>query len=630
LDSGTRYTPEMAVDLLISGDIQVSPDGNHVAFTVSPIGHAETNPTAAIFYSGTDSSLPAEALTDRAHNNTSPRWSPDSRSLAFLSDRVKRGTQQLYVSTPDSLEPFCVTELAGGVASPAWMPCGQSLIVSAQRNDLAGTARAETEIVVASERSRPRGLGMVARHGGPTTPVGPPGCHIWCYAISPDGKRLATFTSPDDQLSDSYNNVHLRIGPVSGQDDLVVGPFAGSVDRVIWSPDGGQIAFIASKLPEARNGCVWLADTLNGELTQVEENGLTQSWVGYNDGSLLVVSVDSQRTRLDAVSPDGKHWEQIELPEEIRDSWLRALSASDDGDTLACIAEPDVAPGDAYAIRNGTTIRRLSNMNPHLERVELTHLEELTWQSPDGTSIDGWLLRPPGASEAGSLPLVVYVHGGPSYQWGNWFHGTWHDWAHNLAARGFAVLLPNPRGSTGKGGAFTGANQADLGGRDFEDIMAGVDFLIDNGVADSSRLGIGGWSYGGFIVAWAIGKTDRFKAAVAGAAVTNWVSKVGTTDIRQQNESNFSGQLHQSPDEIWERSPIRYLGNMKTPTLIVHGEADPRVPVSQSMELYLGLKAVGVDTEFVSYPRQKHAFHERAFQLDLLQRTCDWFERYLK
>jgi len=630
LDTGTRYTPEMAVDLLVSGDVQISPDGKHVAFTVSPIGHAETIPTAAIFYSATDTSLPAEPLTGRAHNNTAPRWSPDSRSLAFLSDRVRRGTQQLYLSTPDSFEPLCLTAMEGGVTSPSWMPDGSQLIVSVKRSDLAGKPRPDSETVVASERAQPRGLAIVARHGGPLTPVGPSDCHVWCHAISPDGSRLATFTSTSDQLSDSYNNVHLRIGSLFGQDDLFVGPFAGPVDRVSWSPDGNLIAFIASKLPEARDGCVWLANTHTGELTQFDDNGMTQAWVSFHENGLLVLSVDSQRTRLDAVDLGGKHWEKIDLPGEIRDHWLRSLGTSDDGNTLACIAESDTAPGDAYTIQEGQVLRRLSNMNPQLERLDLTHLEELTWQSPDGTSIDGWLLRPPGTAETGNLPLVVYVHGGPSYQWGNWFHGTWHDWAHNLAARGFAVLLPNPRGSTGKGGAFTAANQADLGGKDFEDIMAGVDYLINEGMADGNRLGIGGWSYGGFIVAWAIGKTDRFKAAVAGAAVTNWVSKVGTTDIRQQNESNFSGQLHQTPDELWERSPVRYLGNMKTPTLIVHGEADPRVPVSQGMELYLGLKAVGVDTEFVSYPRQKHAFHERAFQLDLLQRTCDWFERYLK
>jgi WD40 repeat protein len=298
------------------------------------------------------------------------------------------------VSTPDSFEPLRLTEVPGGVTSFAWMPDGQTLIVSVRRNDLAGTPRPDSEIRVASERAQPRGLAMVARNGGPLTPVGPLDCHVWCYAISPDGKRLATFTSPDDQLSESYNNVLLRIGPLFGQADISIGPFSGAAERVCWSPDGGQVAFIASKLPEARDGCVWLADTRTGELTRFDDNGMTQNWIGFLDEALLVMSVDSQRTRLDAIDLGGKHREQIELPEEIRDFWIRSLSTCDDGRTLALIAEPDIAPGDAYILRNGSDLQRLSTMNPQLEQVELTHLEELTWQSPDGTSIDGWLLRP--------------------------------------------------------------------------------------------------------------------------------------------------------------------------------------------------------------------------------------------
>ena len=151
--------------------------------------------------------------------------------------------------------------------------------------------------------------------------------------------------------------------------------------------------------------------------------------------------------------------------------------------------------------------------------------------------------------------------------------------------------------------------------------------LIERGVADANRLAICGWSFGGFMTAWAITHTDRFKAAIAGAAPTNWVSKIGTTDIRPFNEWNL-GVVNTEPDKVWERSPIRYIANAKTPTLIVHGEADVRVPITQGQELYFALKARGVETEMVSYPRQGHAFHERAFQLDLLKRICDWLEKY--
>lgn len=622
------YTPEMAANLQVNADVQVAPDGSQVAWTLAPIGHVETHPAVGIFVAATDGSTQPRALTGREHNNSSPRWSPQGKAIAFLSDRLKRGTQQLHLVEANGGEPLRLTDLPGGAGSPAWLPDGSGLIVTATRKAIAGEKESGSEVVVASELTRPRGLVLVPRFGGPVTPVGPAEGHVWAFAVSQDGTKLAAITSPTEQLSASFDNVHLWIGSLDGSStDHRIGPFGGSTERIVW--DGDQIAFIATKRPEVQNSCIWVVNATSGELTQVPDFGMTQNWVEFNQGTLVTLGVESQRTRIDRINLTGEpSLERINLPDVINDSWLRGVSFSADGNKLACIAEPDTAPGDVWTISNDVATR-LTNSNPQLENVALSHLEPLNWTSTDGMSIDGWLLRPPGAEPGKRLPMVVYVHGGPTYQWGNWFHGTWHDWAHNLAARGFAVLLPNPRGSTGRGEEFTAANQADLGGMDYVDIMTGVDHVIQMGVADEDRLGIGGWSYGGFITAWAIGHTDRFKAAVAGAAVTNWVSKVGTTDIRRQNEANFSGQLHEQPDELWERSPIRYLGNMKTPTLIVHGGADPRVPPTQGVELYLGLKAAGVDTDMITYPRQKHAFHERAFMLDLINRFCDWYEKYL-
>lgn len=626
-----RYTPEMAVDLLVTTDVQISPDGSRVAFSVAPVGHVETNPISAIFVASSDGSSAPVCVTGRECNNSSPRWSPDGGSIAFLSDRAKRGESQLYVMPAGGGQPLRLTDIRGGVSSLAWMPNGQALPASVSRHGFEKRAESNPEIKVASEGNRPRRLVLVPVHGGVCTPVGPVEGHVWAWAVSPDGSQIATFTSPTEDLSDSWDNVHLRIHSMhGGGSPLDVGRFSGPVDRITWSQDGHHLAFLADKLPEARHGCAWVADAQTGELTALDERGMTPNWVGFDSSSLVVLSVEGQRTRLDVTDAAGKGWERLDLPDELAQRWIRGVSLSADGRTMALLAEPETAPADVWTATDGGSPVRVSRMNPQLDNVALSNLEPLSWQSTDGTSIDGWLLRPPGAEDSVNLPLVVYVHGGPSWQWGNWFHGTWHDWAHVLAARGFAVLLPNPRGSTGRGGDFTGANDNDLGGLDFDDIMTGVDHLIERGIVDPDRLGIGGWSYGGFIVAWALGKTDRFKAAVAGAAVTNWVSKIGTTDIRRMNEANFPGQLHEEPDALWERSPVRYLKDMQTPTLIVHGEADPRVPVTQGLELYLGLKAMGVDTEFVTYPRQKHAFHERAFQLDLLHQVCGWYERYLR
>lgn len=631
MEDKIRYTPEMAVDLLTASDVQMSPDGSRVVFCVAPVGHAETNPTSAIFIAPVDGLMSPAPLTGREHSNTMPRWSPDGTSIAFLSDRAKRGESQLYVKPDRGAEPLRITNVRGGVSSLSWFPDGQSLAVSASRHSMLGAPESKSEIKVTSERWRPRGLVKVSAHGGSLTPIGPQEGHVWAYAISPDGANVATLTSPTEDLSATWDNVLLNIHALDReQEPREIGRFSGPNDRIVWSPDGGHLALIGWKLPEGRHGRVWVVDARSGELTTLNEHGMTPNWVGFDRSGLVVLNVERQWTRLVRTDVAGQYWTALNLPQQVAERWIRGVSASKDGRALAVLAESEHAPADIWTVRDGGAATQITDLNPQLKRVALSDLERLSWKSADGTEIDGWLLRPPGASQDTNLPLVVYVHGGPSWQWGNWFHGTWHDWAHVLAGCGFAVLLPNPRGSTGRGGEFTGANNSDLGGGDFDDIMAGVDHLIERGIANPDRLGIGGWSYGGFITAWAVGKTDRFKAGVAGAAVTNWVSKIGTTDIRRMNESNFPGQLHEDPDALWERSPMRYLKDIKTPTLIVHGEADPRVPVTQGLEFYGGLKAIGVDTEFVTYPRQKHAFHERAFQLDLLQRVCAWYERYLK
>jgi dipeptidyl aminopeptidase/acylaminoacyl peptidase len=637
-----QYTPEMAVDLQMASDVQVSPDGSQVAYCVAPIGHVDRNPAGAIFVAPADGSAAPRAVTGREHNNVAPRWSPDGTTLAFLSDRPKRGEAQLHVVPAAGGEPIRLTNLSGGVALPAWSRDGQHIAFTATRKALAGEAESNSEIKVYGERGKPRALAAVAPTGGPPTLLGPTTGHVWAYAEAPEGGRYAALVSPTDLLDEAADNTWLTLFDGSGGSERQLARFARSGDRLVWSPDGRYVATINALRPDRDYSAIVVVDVETGAATSLLDRDLSPNWIAFDGDTLLVHNVEGQRTRLDRTDPIGAEWESIELPEALNERWiLPQLSVSADGSTLGLLAAGATRPPEVFAWRAGQATRisdlfsdhmpvQLTNLNPQLDGVVLSEMEELSWQGADGLPVRGWLLLPPGRTGSGRLPLVVNVHGGPSWQWGNWFHGTWHDWGQALTTRGFAVLLPNPRGSTGGGERFESANRSDLGGLDFQDVMLGVDLLIERGVADPERLGIGGWSYGGFLTAWAVTQTARFKAAVAGAAVTNWPSKVGTTDIRPYNESNFPGPLHETPDALWERSPVRYLKNVKTPTLIVHGEADVRVPVTQGYEFYLGVKAVGVETEFVSYPRQGHAFHERAFQLDLLKRVGDWFEKYLK
>ena len=254
--------------------------------------------------------------------------------------------------------------------------------------------------------------------------------------------------------------------------------------------------------------------------------------------------------------------------------------------------------------------------------------EEISWMSDD-LEIFG-LLTLPEREDDKPLPLVVQIHGGPSWQWQDVCFLDWHDWTQYLVSRGFAVLTPNPRGSTGRGSDFQRRLIDDVGGGEMRDVIAGAQALVDRGIADPDRLGIGGWSWGGYLTAYTITRTQMFKAAVMGAGLSNMISDHGTDDIPSANLYYYPGQPYHHLDEYWESSAIKHVTDCVTPTLIVHGEADDRVHVTQGAEMYRALKTLDVPVEFVRYPREPHGFKERNHQIDLLTRIGEWFETWLK
>lgn len=625
-----RYTLEMAVDLRVPSHLRLSPDSRQVAFCVAPIGHREKDPTSTIHVAPSDGSSQPHPITSSEHNNTFPRWSPDASSLAFLSDRAKRGELQLHVIAATGGESSRLTNLQGGVDQPAWHPGGRCLAFTARRRALAGEKEPDADVKVASERWRPKAIATISSTGGAPVVVGPAAGHVWLFAYSPDGARIAAVVSETEDLAVAFAGARLIVFGADGADERELLTVSGVPGQISWSDDGRQIAIVGSPQANRDDVKVFVIDVDSGDVTQLDERGMTPDWASFAGDDLLVHSVEIQHTRVDRTDARGAEWEQIDLGSDAANGWIDqrvTLQATDRAIVFGC-AQP-YRPADVYVARIGEPAIRLTELNPQLNDLPMAEMEHITWKASDGLENHGWLLLPPGASRDTRLPLITEVHGGPSAQWGNWFYGTWHDWAQILANEGYAVFLPNPRGSTGRGGAFTAANKHDFGGGDFDDIMTGIDMLIERGVADADRLGICGWSFGGFMTAWAVTHTDRFKAAVAGAAPTNWVSKIGTTDIRPANEWNL-GVVNDEPDRPWERSPMRYVKNVTTPTLLLQGGADVRVPPTQSWEFYNALLALGVPTDLVVYPRQGHSFSERAHMLDLLQRLTGWFANYLR
>jgi dipeptidyl aminopeptidase/acylaminoacyl peptidase len=276
--------------------------------------------------------------------------------------------------------------------------------------------------------------------------------------------------------------------------------------------------------------------------------------------------------------------------------------------------------------------RRLTRANPQLDGLPRGAQETIRYPARDGRTIEAILIRPIGPAPAGGAPLVVIVHGGPEYEDLDEWHGSYSEPGQPLAERGFAVLFPNYRGSAGRGVAFAKADHGDLGGGEFTDILDGIDRLATQGIVDPKRVGIMGGSYGGYMTALAVTRdSERFAAGVELFGITDWESFLGQTDIPGENSRvHWALWCYEEAALCRERSPMAHIRSARTPTLILQGEKDLRVPKPQSDQLYAGLRYRNVPVEYVVYPREEHGFKEREHRLDALTRTLDWFERYLK
>lgn len=305
------------------------------------------------------------------------------------------------------------------------------------------------------------------------------------------------------------------------------------------------------------------------------------------------------------------------------------ISVSADGRRFTFIGQTAVQPDEVWTYSDGHSVP-LTDTNPQVKDWKFGTEREVSWKnSHDGQTIHGVVDLPPGYTSGTKYKTIVHVHGGPEEAWTIGWHGDWYNYAAMLASHGYVVLLPDPRGSEGQGPVFTEADYQDWGGGDFQDIMDGVNYLVDQGIADPDKLAIGGWSFGGFMTSWAVTHTDRFKAGMVGAGVTDLFSMATTTDISPSFEQSYFGDLQSNRAVYDAHSPVRFVEQCHTPVLVLHGEADPRVPISQGEEFFNGLRFLGRKVDMVRYPREPHIFTEREHQIDSLTRILDWYEAHL-
>ena len=617
------------------GAPRIAPDGTRVAYTVSETKtekDKEWKTVTQIWVVATTGGTSGETrqYTRGDKSASAPEWSPDGTMLAFLSDREKDGERQVWMIRSDGGEAWAVTSHKGGVSGFRFSPDGKQLLLTA--TDQPSKDEEERKKVKDDTIVIDRDLKM---------------SNLWLWNIdkkeekrltegdftvsdpqwSPDGTRISYTTRPTPKADDGSLSDVWVMSIASGAKKRIEDTPASS-DSARWSPDGKWIAYTGNTDMNAGVSTTYLflvpaAGGTPRQLTaKFDLNVGTPVWsrdgktILFNANVLEANEIFSADVATGTVTQVSQTGASINIAEISRD-----------GSTIVGTRSLSNGPAEVYkASLKSTQPVTLTSHNRWLSDYALAETEVVKWKSKDGMEVEGLLTKPVGYIAGSKVPLLLNPHGGPTGSSVNSFNGT----VQVLAANGFAVLQPNFRGSTGKGLAFAQANKNTWGKGDYDDCMTGVDSMIASGIADPDRLGAFGWSYGGYMTFWILTQTDRFKAVSPGAGLTNIYSMYSQNDIQRYLRWFYSDKAPWDATELyWDRSPMKYVNNVKTPTMIMHGQVDTRVPIAQAQEFYMALKERKVPVEFVVYPRENHGFTEARHQMDRVQRYVRFFAKYL-
>lgn len=616
-------------------EFRISPDGQRAVFVVREPEDTATpgERNTDLWLVATDGSAEPRRLTASPKTDESPRWSPDGRTIAFLSSRgsVPDTTAQIYLIPVDGGEAQILTHHATAVEGFAWLPDGSGLLFTA-RDSLTQAERdkqkKKDDAIAVDRQDKYTGLWRCTLESRAEQRLTAESLQVVDFDVAADGHAVALVGADRPVLDRVFWHSAVYLLDLKSNELTRLADGAGPVRL---SPTGDLVAFSARYAGLRSTGlpAVLRRGGTPKMLAATERGTVTGGGEWLPDGRrLLVVETVGASHRLAALDVDADTFHSV-TPLQVA-TGSAAVSVSRDGRTALVNGQEPDQPDDLFAVELATgKMTRLTRLNPGLRQLAFGRVEQISWRSRDGRAVYGVLITPPDFRAGRRYPTIVHVHGGPEWAWWVGFYGSWHEWDQLLASHGFVVLLPNPRGSDGQGPDFVAANKGDWGGMDWQDILAGLEELVRRGIADTTRLGVGGWSYGGFMTAWAVTHTTRFKAAVMGAGVGDLVRMQGTSDIIPSFLDDYFGPNPwgdpRARAAYRAHSPIEFIQNARTPTLVLHGGADVRVPTPEGVEFYNALRQRGVETEMVIYPREPHGPRERMHQLDILTRVLAWY-----